>query len=76
MGLYIQDSDGAFYVKDGMAIHDNRGHKEIMKQFRSDAEAEEYLLRLMGIDLPKRNSPVTPEMNGKHKKSHRRRKPK
>ena len=44
MGLYIQDSDGAFYVKDGMAIHDNRGHKEIMKRFRSDAEAEEVAI--------------------------------
>ncbi len=65
MGLHFMDSDGIFYVEDKSVIHDDRGHKKILKHFSSEAEAETYLRSL--IDKWESSAMA----NGKHKKTHR-----
>ena len=47
MGLHFMDSDGIFFVEDKSVIHDDRGHRKLLKNFSSEAEAEAYLRGLM-----------------------------
>ena len=65
MGLHFMDSDGVFFVEDKSVIHDDRGHRKLLKSFSSEAEAEAYLRRL----IEKWESSI--KADGKHKKSHR-----
>lgn len=65
MSLHFMDSDGVFFVEGKSVIHDNRGHREVLKHLSSEAEAEAYLRGL----IDKWESAVKP--NGKHQKSHR-----
>ena len=45
--MFIRDSDGFYFVRNGRVYHDNRGHLSIWKRFQSDAEAEAFLLRMV-----------------------------
>lgn len=65
MGLRFTDSDGIFYVEGKSVIHDDRGHKKVLKHFSSEADAEAYLQGL----IDKWKSAV--KTDGKHQKSHR-----
>ncbi len=74
--IIIDDSDGCFYVRDGIVYHNSRGRKSEYKRLLCDAEAEAFLLRMAGIEPPKKERKTDAVMNEKHKKSHRLKRPK
>ena len=74
--MFIRDSDGFYFVRKGRVYHDNRGHVSIWKRFHSDAEAEAFLLRMIRYEQPGCRRKPAAEMNEKHKKSHRLKRPK
>ena len=74
--LIINDGDGCFYVRDGIVYHNSRGQKSEYKRFQSDAEAEAFLLRMAGIEPPRKERKTDAVTNEKHKKSHRLKRPK
>ncbi|MBR5723201.1 MAG: hypothetical protein IKX57_06180 [Oscillospiraceae bacterium] len=76
MGSYLMDSDGVFYVKGPRIIHDDRGHHKIFKRFQSEAEAEAYMEHMISQAYPPKPSGDLRQMNGKHRKSHRLKRPK
>ena len=65
MGLHFMDSDGVFFVEGNSVIHDDRGHRDLLKHCSSEAEAEAYL---RGV-IEKWESAA--KTNVKHQKSHR-----
>ena len=76
MELFLMESDGAFYIEKCRIIHDDRGHRKIYKRFHSEAEAEAYMEHMMNqVSPPKPSGDLRP-MNGKHRKSHRLKRPK
>ncbi|MBR3446757.1 MAG: hypothetical protein IKH27_03000 [Oscillospiraceae bacterium] len=74
--MFIRDSDGFYFVRNGRVYHDNRGHLSIWKRFQSDAEAEAFLLRMVQDGQSSCKRKPDAEMNEKHKKSHRLKRPK
>ena len=74
--MFVRDSDGFYFVRNGRVYHDNRGHISIWKRFHSDAEAEAFLLRMEREAQPRIERKTDAEMNEKHKKSHRLKRPK
>lgn len=72
--MFIRDSDGFYFVRNGRVYHDNRGHLSIWKRFQSDAEA--FLLRMVQDGQSSCKRKPDAEMNEKHKKSHRLKRPK
>ena len=76
MGMYIRDSDGAFYVEKCRIIHDDRGHRKIFKRFHTQAEAEAFMLNMIEKGQPEKTPDADRRMNGKHRKSHRLKRPK
>ena len=74
--IIIDDGDGCFYVRDGIVYHNSRGQKSEYKRFQSDAEAEAFLLRMAGIEQPRKERKTDAVTNEKHKKSHRLKRPK
>ncbi len=74
--MFIRDSDGFYFVRNGRVYHDNRGHLSIWKRFQSDVEAEAFLLRMVQDGQSSCKRKPDAEMNEKHKKSHRLKRPK
>ena len=71
MAIFIPDTDGGYYVEQGIVFHDVRGRTMTVALFDDDSQAEEYLRKMVnGHAAPKKKKTV--KTSGKYEQKKRK----